>query len=168
MKIFYKIFIIGTMGSGKTTLANKISEKLSIKNYSLDDIYYIKKYDKKRSEIKRKKKLKELLKKKKWIIEGVFNNWTEDIFKEANLVIWLDLNPHYIVRNLLKRFFKKEDDKANFQNIKKASKYALNYRKGSKKFVYHKLMIKKHKVNLVHIKTRRQLNDFLKTLKRKP
>jgi len=165
MKKMDKIYIIGTMGSGKTTLSNKISEILDIKHYSLDNIYYIKKYDKKRKESARKKKLTEIIKKKKWIIDGVFNNWTEDVFKKADLVIWLDLNPHYIIKNLFKRFLKKEDEKANFKNIKSAMKYAINYRKGSKKFIYHKSMIDKHKVNLIHIKTKRELNKFLKKIK---
>ena len=82
-----KIFIIGTMGSGKTTLAERLSKELKIRHYGLDDVYYSKKYTKKRKEDVRERKLNELLKKKKWIIEGVFNNWTEEIFKKADLVI---------------------------------------------------------------------------------
>ena len=110
-------------------------------------------------------KLKELLKKKKWIIEGVFNNWTEEVFKKADLVIWLDLHPRFLVAHLLKRFFKREDEKANLKNVRGALKYAVNYRKGSKKFIWHKLMVEKHKVNLVHIKTKKQLRKFLKEIK---
>ena len=153
------------MGSGKTTLAKKLSKKLNIRHYPLDDIYFVRKYDKKRKEDLRAKKLKELLKKKKWIIEGVFNNWTEEIFKKADLVIWLDLNPHFIVKHLLKRFFKREDEKANLKNVKGALKYAVNYRKRSKKFIWHKSMVEKHKVNLAHIKTKRQLRRFLRDIK---
>ena len=153
------------MGSGKTTLARKISEKLNIKEYALDDIYYSRKYDKKRKHDLRAKKLKELLKKKEWVIEGVFNNWTEDIFKTADLVIWLDLHPRFLVWHLLKRAFKREDDKAKFKHIRDSMKYAVNYRKGSKKFVWHKTMLEKHKPNLIHIKTKKKLNKFLRELK---
>ncbi len=165
MKLSNKIYIIGTMGSGKTTLAKELSERLNLKEYSLDDIYYAKKYDEKRKHGLRAKKLKELLKKKKWIIEGAFNNWTEDIFKKADLVIWLDLHPHFLVGHLLKRFFKREDDKAKMKNLKGSMKYAINYRKGSKKFIWHKTMIEKHKPHLVHIKTKKQLRKFLRDLK---
>lgn len=162
MKKANKIYIIGTMGSGKTTLSKKLSEILEIKHYPLDNIYYKRKYDKKRKENERKKKLNELLKKKKWIIEGVFNNWTGNIFRKAELVIWLDLNPKQIIKNLFKRLFKKEDEKASLRNIKGSMKYAIKYRKNSKKFIYHKSMIKKHRVNLIHLKTKRELNNFLK------
>lgn len=165
MNLPKRIYIIGTMGSGKTTLAKKLSHITKIKNYPLDNIYYSRKYDKKRKHDIRERKLNKLLEKKNWIIEGVFNNWTEDIFKTADLVIWLDLHPPHLIVNLLKRFFKKEDEKANFKNIKESMKYAVGYRKGSKKFIWHKTMLEKHKTNLIHIKTKRQLNKFLRELK---
>ena len=160
-----KIFIIGTMGSGKTTLAERLSKELKIRHYGLDDVYYSKKYTKKRKEDVRERKLNELLKKKKWIIEGVFNNWTEEIFKKADLVVWLDLNPHYVVRQLLKRLFLgKKDEKINIREQWASMKYAVKYRKGTNKFNYHKSMVDKHKPNLVHIKTRKELNTFLRGL----
>jgi adenylate kinase family enzyme len=34
-----KIFILGISGSGKSYLAKKMSEKLGIKSYDLDDIF---------------------------------------------------------------------------------------------------------------------------------
>jgi adenylate kinase family enzyme len=160
-----KIYIVGIMGSGKTTLAKKLSEKLKIKHYSLDDIYHIRKFDKKRSSKARENKLNTTLSKKSWIIEGVHNKWTEDIFRKEELVIWLDLNPTYLIINLIKRFFKKEDEKANLENTKNALKYAVNYRKDSKKFKFHSEMIKKHKPNLIHIRSNKQINQFLKSLK---
>ena len=66
-----KIYILGTVGTGKTTLAEKLSEKLDIPNYDLDDIYWIEFYTKERARSQRKLKLRKILRKKKWIIEGV-------------------------------------------------------------------------------------------------
>jgi adenylate kinase family enzyme len=165
MKLPNKIYIIGIMGSGKTTLSRKLSHITKIKHYSLDDIYHVVKFTKKRSSEAREKKLNELLKKKKWIVEGVHNKWTENIFKTADLVIWLDLHPRFLVFHLLKRSFKREDDKAKYEHIRDSIKYAINYRKGSKKYVWHKTMIDKHKPNLVHIQTKKQLRKFLRELK---
>jgi len=49
-----KIFILGSSGSGKTFLANLLSKKLNIPSYDLDDIFWYKKYTKKRArEIKK-------------------------------------------------------------------------------------------------------------------
>ncbi len=165
MELPNRIYIIGIMGSGKTTLADKLSKIAKIKHYSLDDVYHIIKFTKKRSPESREKKLNSILFKKKWIVEGVHNKWTENIFKIADLVIWLDLHPRFLVWHLLKRSFKREDDKAQFAHIRDSMKYAINYRKGSKKFIWHKIMVEKHKVNLVHIQTKKQLKKFLRELK---
>lgn len=164
MKLPNRIYVIGIMGSGKTTLADKLSNKEKIKHYSLDDIYHIVKFTKKRSPKEREKKLNSILSKKKWIIEGVHNKWTENIFKTADLVIWLDLNPRFLIWHLFKRAFKREDDKAKYEHLRDSMKYAITYRKGSKKYVWHTTMIEKYKPNLVHIQTKRQLRIFLKDL----
>jgi adenylate kinase family enzyme len=159
---------MGTMGSGKTTLAKKLSDKLKIKNYDLDDIVWIKKFTKQRDKMLRIKKLKEIVDKKQWIMEGVHNEWNEYAFKKADLVIWLDLNPHYVVRNLVKRYLigkVKRNERGDFKTQWDSVKYAINYRKGTKKYNFHKLMVEKYNFQLVHIKTRRQLNKFLEELR---
>ena len=61
------------MASGKTTLAKKISKKLNIQHYDLDDLFWERKYDLKRSHEECTKRLKKIAKKKQWIIEGVFS-----------------------------------------------------------------------------------------------
>lgn len=101
---YKRIYIFGTMGSGKTTLANALSKKLKIKHYDLDDVVWIRKFTRQRDKQKRIQKLKEIVDKKQWIMEGVHNEWNEYAFKKAELVIWLDLNPNYVVRQLLKRY----------------------------------------------------------------
>ncbi len=157
---YHRIYIMGTMGSGKTTLAKKLSEKLGIKHYDLDDVVWIKKFSKKRAKKKRYKKFKEIVDKKKWIIEGVHNNWTEYAFKKVELLIWLDLNPHNVASQLIKRYIIgliKRNERGEFKTQWSAVKYAYKYRKDSNKGKFHKLMIEKYKPNLVHIKTRRQL-----------
>ncbi len=55
-----RIFILGNMGSGKSTLAKKISKKLNISHYDLDDIFWSRKFNKKRNYKLRDKKFREL------------------------------------------------------------------------------------------------------------
>jgi len=45
-----KIFVLGTIGSGKSTFSKKLSLILKIKHYDLDDIFWTNKFNKKRSE----------------------------------------------------------------------------------------------------------------------
>jgi len=164
-----KICIIGTIGSGKSYLAKKLSQEFKIKHYCLDNIYWAKKYSKKRNIESRIKELKKVVKNKKWIIEGVFFSWTEDVFKKADIVIWLDLEHKFLRRNLLKRYFKKKfkgelrEDEGLLRTLK-LIKFVKGYRGGDRKNTYqnHKKMIEKHKVENVLINNSSQLKDFLK------
>ena len=63
-----RIYIIGSTGSGKTYLARKLSLLFGIKSYDLDDIYWIKKYYKKRDENVKQRMLERIYQKKEWII----------------------------------------------------------------------------------------------------
>lgn len=75
-----KIYIIGPVGFGKTTLAKKLSEKNNIKDFELDKVVF----DDDNGNRKRNKKeilvlFNKIISKKEWIIEDV----GREIFKEA-------------------------------------------------------------------------------------
>ena len=72
MSMNKKIYIIGPVGSGKTTFASKLSKKYNIKYYELDKVSW----DDDNGNIKRSKEevqkiFNDILKNKKWIIEDV-------------------------------------------------------------------------------------------------
>ena len=68
-----KIYILGSVGSGKTTLARKLSSDLNISYYELDNVVY--EYnpngDRKRTEEEINYLFKEILNQDNWIIENV-------------------------------------------------------------------------------------------------
>jgi adenylate kinase family enzyme len=106
-----KIHIIGGPGSGKTYAAKKLSKILDIKSYDLDDVVYdrqAKGYGKKNPEQLRNQRLKAILKKKSWIIEGVYFKWLMPSFKDADYIIIL--TPGVITRHyrITKRFLKRK------------------------------------------------------------
>jgi adenylate kinase family enzyme len=167
-----RVFIIGTMGSGKTTLAKKIANKLKIKPNSLDDVYWTTKYTRKRNSAKRERIVKNIIKNKKWVIEGVFQSWVGEIAQKADLVIWLDLHPNILTWNILKRFVKntltgKEKERGTFYDNYKIVVHARKYRNGEHKNSYrgHREMIKKHRVKPIHITTLKQLRKLETRLK---
>jgi adenylate kinase family enzyme len=65
-----KILIIGDAGRGKTTLAEKLSEKLGIPMYSTDDFYWEVKFTKPRGKELDMQKAREVFDKDEWIVEG--------------------------------------------------------------------------------------------------
>ena len=96
-----KIYIIGPVGSGKTTLAKHLSKKYNIPYYELDKVVHDDLIGMKRSSLEIEKLFSNILKEEEWIIEDV----GRDIFQlgiiEADMVYYLDI-PGYI---LYKRCF---------------------------------------------------------------
>lgn len=94
-----RIRIVGSVGSGKTTLARQLAEELERSFYEVDQVVWMRgsNGDQKRMEKERDDMMQRLVNKKSWIIEGVhFQEWVRNSYCHADLVIFLD--PPYIVR----------------------------------------------------------------------
>jgi adenylate kinase family enzyme len=86
-----KIHIVGGPGSGKTTLARQIARRLNIRCYDLDEIGYEGGAGPRRSLETRLTDLSRIAAQESWITEGVFLGWTGELFKKAEVIVWLDL-----------------------------------------------------------------------------
>ena len=103
MKIHYplkKILIVGTTGSGKTTLAVRISEKLGLPQVELDALYWAPGWQKNESF---EDEIATILLQEEWVIEGWFGDVARQAWAKADLVIWM--HPYFIVnlKNLINR-----------------------------------------------------------------
>jgi adenylate kinase family enzyme len=145
--MYNHILIIGATGSGKTTLAKRLSSILSTPQKSTDDFQYTNHFQTKFSEKERDSKLKKFLQNKKWIIDGVqAKPWVYPIFKKAEIIIMLRTNRIKLIYRLIKRFLeekKKKKDKElrdlikllywsqmyKFDNYKKHIKLASKFNK---------------------------------------
>jgi adenylate kinase family enzyme len=102
-----KIHIIGSVGSGKTTLAKELSSKFTIPFHELDNVVWIrhKSGDIRRTEKERKEYLNTIIQSERWIIEGVHNeDWVADSFRNADLIIFLDTKYSIRIYRIIKRF----------------------------------------------------------------
>tara|TARA_Y100000310_G_scaffold339688_1_gene433141 strand:- start:128 stop:652 length:525 start_codon:yes stop_codon:yes gene_type:complete len=167
-----KIFVLGTVGSGKTTFSKKLSSILKIKHYDLDDIFWTNKFNKKRSEKERDKKFKELCNKNKWIIEGVYSTWIEYGIKKADIVVLLKIPKTSLFWRITKRSIKRKKEKQlgkerynqNFKDylgLLRATNryYNKNFNRG---YYQHKKLIDRNKVKFVILKTNKEIDNFLK------
>ena len=107
-----KIWIIGGPGSGKSFLSKKISKQYSIPYIELDNLYWLKNWERETDE-NFILKIDEQLKQHEWIIDGVYLQAVKNITRSVNLIIWLDLPfiilfKRTLIRALRNLFFKNE------------------------------------------------------------
>lgn len=165
---YKKIFILGTTGSGKSTLARQISKITNLTHYGLDWIVYKdhNAWNIKYTEKIRDKKLKKLIKKKKWIIEGAYaENWILPIIKEADLVIILQLPRHILMKRVFNRYIRNKLNRRGDRFIDLLNLLKFSYRYKNNSFLTHKKMAEKHKKEYIILKNNKEINKFLKQIK---
>ncbi|GAB6927704.1 AAA family ATPase [Paenibacillus sp. JCM 10914] len=103
-----RIHIIGSVGSGKTTLARTLSTRHDIPYYELDNVVWQRAEpdDIRRSEADRDRLLLGIIESERWIIEGAHLKWVSPSLQHADLIIFL--NPSYATRvyRIITRFMK--------------------------------------------------------------
>lgn len=87
--------VVGTSGSGKTSLAKELSQRLGIEAFDLDDFYWLPHWTPRKVE-DYEQRLDELLEKPQWIISGNYSRYIPQMWSQADLIIWLDL-PLYLL-----------------------------------------------------------------------
>lgn len=116
--MYNKIYIIGPVGSGKTTLSEILSKKYNIKKYELDKIVW----DDENGNIKRTddeihRLFNKVINNKSWIIEDVGRKKFIDGIKKADIVYYLNLPKIIIYKRCISRWIKQrlEKEKHNYK-----------------------------------------------------
>lgn len=100
-----KIYIIGHYGSGKTSFATRLSQKLDYPHISLDSFWH--KYKGDRSTFK--EEVLKQLETNRWIAEGKHKTVRKQIIELADLIIYLDLSiAESIINNIQRAINNKE------------------------------------------------------------
>lgn len=105
-----KIYIVGSVASGKTTLAKKLSNHLNIHHYELDTIVRVQtgKGRYKRTAEEQVEEIARIDKDNDWIIEGTYRESCHCLFDKADRIIFLD-TPYYLRKiRIFTRFLKQQ------------------------------------------------------------
>ncbi len=157
-KIPNKIHIIGSVGSGKTTLARELSSKLNIPLYELDNVIW-KRYesgDIRRTEEEREEHFNTIIHSETWIVEGVHNEeWVSNSFRNAELIIFLDTNYSVRIYRIIKRFIlqkiglERSNYKPSLNIFFKMFKWNIYFEEVGKPNFYNKFGIYDNKILVV-------------------
>lgn len=110
-----KIYIIGSPGSGKTTLAKVLSKRYNIKHYELDCIVYDDNNNhRKRTKEEIDKLFFTILKNKSFIIEDVGRNKLKKGRDICDKIYYIKLNKGRIYKQMISRWFKQRLGKEKY------------------------------------------------------
>lgn len=160
-----RIHICGTYGTGKTTLAIRLSELEMLPSYHLDDLKYEVKYSKIREVEERIKLLEDICSQEKWIIEGTWTSFAEESFAKSDIVIHMAFPKLFCSYNVLRRYLgrgKLEDD-TFLGMIELVRQIKLYYESDQEvSFSKHQALIKKYKKPSILIRNKKEIDNFIK------
>lgn len=167
---YKRILILGSIGSGKTTLAHHISRMTNIKEVNLDKEYWLPNWT--RPDMGDFiEKLQEIVKEDEWIIEGNYIESLDVRLERADLILVLDIDLKTCERGIffrtLKGLFKKRKDLNDGcrDSFKNGYKELLEWARLFKKEYYPALLNKcfdKSKADLIIFKTRKAAHNYIK------
>jgi adenylate kinase family enzyme len=108
-----RIHIVGGPGSGKTTLARQIADRIKTQYFELDKIGYEGDSGSQRSLELRLFDVKQIANQPSWVTEGIYLNWTKDLMEAADAIVWLDLPWRIAGWRMFRRHLKAEIHRNN-------------------------------------------------------
>lgn len=166
-KLPNKIHIIGSVGSGKTTLARTLSSKLNIPYYELDNVVWRRSEngDIRNTPEERDEQLHHIVGSNAWIVEGAHHKWVSQSFQNADMIIFLDVSLSKRIYRITKRFilqllgFEKANYKPTFKMFMKMFKWTRDFERESKAEILH--MLRQHNDKLVVLKDNREADLYI-------
>ncbi|MDF2885492.1 MAG: topology modulation protein [Clostridiaceae bacterium] len=168
---FKRIHIIGGPGSGKSYMANLISNQTNIKNYNLDDIFWnnsTNTFGIKADTKVRDMNLQKILLNNQWVIEGVYYGWLSASFDKADIIIVLKTNVYTRDWRIIKRFLMRNigletcNKRETLKGMVGLIKWNHNYDK--KNMIEAEQMIDKFPYKKVVINNSKEMYGLLKTI----
>lgn len=164
-KIMLKAMIIGSPGAGKSTFARKLRDRTGLPLYYLDMIWH--KPD--QTNISREEfdtRLKEILHKDKWIIDGNYNRTIEMRLKECDTVFLLDYPLEICLGGAESRIGKKREDMpwVETEFDEEFRQWILDFSKDQLPYIYELIEKYKNDKKIIIFKSREEAENYLQMM----
>lgn len=166
-----RLVIIGNSGSGKTHLAQLLSDHFGYNLIHLDTLFW----ESGGFNIKRPKKvvlaeISHLIQARTWIVEGVFGELAKEFCVRADYLIWLDLDWETCSRNLLQRgseSSKQLDIQSAERNFEQLLKWASNYwhREGPRSHRGHQALFEEFTRERICLNSENSVQNFIASIR---
>ncbi len=165
-----RMLIIGNSGSGKSWLAARLTEGLTIRKVNLDTIVWQPGgFNQKRPQHEIDLAIQTLAQEPSWVVEGVFGALAEQLLDAADTLLFLDLDWSVCRGSLLSRgsqSVRQRDAVAAEENFQQllvwASEYGQRASKSSRHF--HRELFDRFQNDKRHFTTREAVNSYLTQL----
>ena len=149
------------MGSGKSYLAKKISERTNVPVLFLDDIFWEGKdeFSKKRPSWEINQDLRDFMTNESFVVEGVYSSLQKRIMRQIDTLIYVDIPWNECLNNLNKRKSEKIEWASSYY-VKERHKYGTRvYSKGT-----HDEQFDLWNGNKIRLYCQKDVNDFIERL----
>lgn len=101
-----RILVIGSPGSGKSTFAKQLSQKMHVPVFHLDHLFWKNDHETVNQEVFIRRIEKIIGENEAWIIDGNYSDTLLLRLEKAELVIWLKAPRWKCILNVVKRYFR--------------------------------------------------------------
>lgn len=157
-----KVLIIGSVASGKSTLARKLSNKSNIKSYEINSIVHDDVNNIKRKNEEQQKIIKKIDNQNEWIIEGTLRRNLYNLLEMADNIIYVDTPLIIRKKRILTRYIKQKlgiekcGYKPSYKMLKNMYTWTKEFESKRKDF---EDILKKYQEKVIVVKNSNDINE---------
>ena len=159
-----KILILGDAGRGKSTFAQKLSDKTEILHYSTDDFFWKVKFTKPNDKEQSVREISKIYAQNSWIVEGTTRRLIKEGLEKSDVIYYLKFkNIFFQYLALIRRKFKRKHER--FIDSWRLLKHVTykKYKKNYSKDLPLETMIEPYKNKVIELSSYKEINNFLNT-----